>query len=126
MTPEQVSVIKGYQKNYFDRFGERLEIDWLGMKGIKIKNKTSLEEYEDKLAAQKQLGDILNELVEKNEGNLEIIKTRRRLSRHLHPKEIRCIAEFSKIVTANRLNKTLAAQLINKDRTMINYYSNEE
>jgi len=123
MTSEQLSVIKGYQKDYQSKFGDRLEIDWLGMKGIDT-NYVSLEKYENNGITYKELEDVLNEVVEKHKASLEIIKRRKRLDRQF-PKERRALVEFARIVKANRLSCKLAAKLINKDRTMIYHYSNE-
>jgi hypothetical protein len=124
MTSEQLSVIKGYQKDYQNRFGDRLEIDWLGMKKIKLKQLVPLDVYKDDVVVNKELEDILNEAVEKYKANLNIIKTTKRIGKRF-PKERRALVEFARIIKANRLNYESAANLINKDRTMIYHYSYE-
>jgi hypothetical protein len=124
MTSEQLCVIKGYQKDYFTKFGERLEVDWLGMKGIFRDERIFLEKYQNSNVPYKDLKDILNESVKKHEANLEIIRRRKRLDKQF-PKERRALVEFARIVKANRLSCSAAAKLINKDRTMIYHYSNE-
>jgi hypothetical protein len=123
MTSEQLSVIKGYQKDYQSKFGNRLEIDWLGMKGIDPTH-IALQNYENHAIVYKELEDILKEAVEKHSANLEIIKRRKRLDRQF-PKERRALVDFARIVKANKLSCVAAAKLINKDRTMIYHYSNE-
>jgi hypothetical protein len=125
MTSEQLSVIKGYQKSYHDRFGERLEIDWLSMKGIKLKYVTPLEDYKDDSISNDNLQGLLDEVLDKYGVDLSSIRAIRRIGKKLYHKERRALVEFSKIVVANNLNQQAAADLINKDRTMIHYYSNE-
>lgn len=120
MTSKQLSVVKGYQKDYFEKFAKTLEIDWMKMKGID----RSLEEYKDSDVPYRDLEDILNDLVKKHNANLEFIKNTRRIDRKF-PKERRVLVEFARIVKANNLSTVCAANLINKDRTMIYHYSYE-
>jgi hypothetical protein len=120
MTSKQLSVVKGYQKDYFEKFAKILEIDWLKMKGID----RSLETYKDSDVPYRDLEDILNDSVKKHKANLEIIRNRKRIDKQF-PKERRALVEFSRTVKANRLSITAAANLINKDRTMIYHYSYE-
>jgi hypothetical protein len=120
MTSKQLSVVKGYQKDYFEKFAKILEIDWLKMKGID----RSLETYKDSDVPYRDLEDILNDAVKKHNANIEIIKNRRRIDRQF-PKERRALVEFARTVKANNLSTVAAANLINKDRTMIYHYSYE-
>ncbi len=120
MTSKQLSVVKGYQKDYFEKFAKILEIDWLKMKGID----RSLETYKDSDVPYRDLEDILNDSVKKHNANLEIIKNRKRIDKQF-PKERRALVEFARTVKANNLSILAAANLINKDRTMIYHYSYE-
>ena len=120
MTSKQLSVVKGYQKDYFEKFAKILEIDWMKMKGID----RSLETYKDSDVPYRDLEDILNDSVKKHNANIEIIKNRRRIDRQF-PKERRALVEFARTVKANNLSTSAAANLINKDRTMIYHYSYE-
>ena len=120
MTSKQLSVVKGYQKDYFEKFAKILEIDWMKMKGID----RSLETYKDSDVPYRDLEDILNDAVKKHNANIEIIKNRKRIDRQF-PKERRALVEFARTVKANNLRTVAAANLINKDRTMIYHYSYE-
>lgn len=120
MKSKELSVVKGYQKDYFEKFAKILEIDWLKMKGID----RSLETYKDSDVPYRDLEDILNDAVKKHNANIEIIKNRRRIDRQF-PKERRALVEFARTVKANNLSTVAAANLINKDRTMIYHYSYE-
>ena len=120
MKSKELSVVKGYQKDYFEKFAKILEIDWMKMKGID----RSLETYKDSDVPYRDLEDILNDAVKKHNANIEIIKNRRRIDRQF-PKERRALVEFARTVKANNLSTVAAAKLINKDRTMIYHYSYE-
>ena len=120
MKSKELSVVKGYQKDYFEKFAKILEIDWMKMKGID----RSLETYKDSDVPYRDLEDILNDSVKKHNANLEIIKNRKRIDKQF-PKERRALVEFARTVKANNLSTVAAANLINKDRTMIYHYSYE-
>jgi hypothetical protein len=124
MTSEQLSVIKGYQKDYQNKFGDKLEIDWLGMKKIKLTQLFPLDVYANNDAVNRKIDDILNETVKKHDANLDVIKTAKRIGKQF-PKEKMALVEFARIVKANGLDCAVAANLINKDRTMIYHYSYE-
>lgn len=125
MTSEQLSVIKGYQKDYQNRFNDKLEIDWLSMKNIQARYVIPVETYEEELSKMdKKIDEILNDAVVRHNADLNIIKTRKRIDKQF-PRERNALIEFARAVRVNRLNYRIAADLINKDRTMIYHYSHE-
>jgi hypothetical protein len=67
---------------------------------------------------------ILNRCLKKYGADVEIIKCRkRRLHMHGNTKEKMAVIEFSKRVLSSKCNVQEAANLINRDRSLLYYYA---
>lgn len=121
MTAEQIEKIKKYQREYKRLYGEKLHIDWPCMKDVPRRV------YYRKYAPEIPLVDpekILNSCVKKYKANIDIIKDRStRIHMHGNTKERMAIIEFSKRVLKNKCNVQEAANLINRDRSLLYYYA---
>lgn len=110
MTPEKLAKIKQYQKDYENRFGETLEIDWHTMKGLP-KNIPTVDELFKKVCA-------------KHGASEEAILSREKRSHSEGMRRERAaLAEFSREVLHLRLNTVEAANKIKRDRQVIYYYA---
>jgi hypothetical protein len=121
MTLDKFETIKKYQRDYQETYGEKLYIDWAYMKDVPKKV------YYRKYAPDLSLVDpekILKKCLKKYKANLEIIKDRStRLHMHGNTKERMAVIEYSKRVLSNRCNAQEAANLINRDRSLLYYYA---
>lgn len=121
MTAQQVEKIKHYQREYQKLYGEKLHIDWAFMKDVPKKV------YFRKYAPEIPLVDpekLLKRCLKKHRASLNIIKDRStRLHMHGHTKERLAVIEFAKRVLNCRCNAQEAANLINRDRSLLYYYA---
>ena len=118
---EQVSKIKEYQRDFEDRFGKRLEIDWNGMKGLKRRMITFRHVDEQQYVDPQQL---LDECIAKYDASIDKIRDR---STRIHAagsrKERMALEDYCKVVIESRVNVKEAAKLINRDRTVIYHFA---
>ena len=121
MNEEQIERIRSYQREYKKMYGEKLYIDWPYMKGVPKKV------YFRKYAPEIPMVDpekILMKCLKKHRADLQTIKDRStRIHMHGNTKERLAIIEFSKRVLSNRCNVQEAANLINRDRSLLYYYA---
>jgi len=121
MTIEQVEKIKQFQREYKNLYGEELCIDWPYMKNVPRRI------YYRKYATNIPLVDpekILKRCMKKHKASIEVIRDRTtRLHMHGHTKERLAVIEFSKNVLNSRCNVQEAANLINRDRSLLYYYA---
>ena len=121
MDTEQVSKIKEYQRDFEERFGKRLEIDWDSMKGVRVRSITYRYAKEDDFIDPEQ---VLMECIKKYGANLDKIRDRKtRIHAAGSRRERKAVEEFSKAVIESRINIKEAATLINRDRTMIYHFA---
>lgn len=110
MTPEKIAKIKQYQRDYVNRFHEKLEIDWEAMAGVP-KVAPSLEE-------------LFRIVVEEHGASEDKIRSKeRRLDCKGYEKEKAAIKDFCKRVFNYKLDPGSASKLINRDRAMIYHYA---
>jgi hypothetical protein len=121
MDTEQVSKIKEYQRDFEERFGKRLEIDWDSMKGVRVRSITYRYAKEDDFIDPEQ---VLMECINKYGASLDKIRDRKtRIHAAGSRRERKAVEEFSKAVIESRINIKEAATLINRDRTMIYHFA---
>jgi len=101
--------IKQKQREYFDLFGEKLNVDFRG------------EVKFTKVEIVKRTNDLFNNLLEKYNVDIDFIR-RKRISFGLE-NERNFITEFSMNVLNQNLNVAEAARLLNKDRSIIYHYA---
>lgn len=112
MNSKQLGWIKQKQREYFDLFGEKLNIDFSIGLGFTRREKTVLTHT------------IFNELIEKYSPNLEVIRGKRlRLHHESRENERNFVEEFSIKILRGKLNVAEAAKLLNKDRSNIYHYA---
>jgi hypothetical protein len=113
MTPRELAVIKGYQREFQRTFGKRLEIDFAEMKDLKF------------MADEGQtLEQALLECVERHGADIKVVKdTNVRLNRSTTRKERAAIVDFSRFVIGNNLCVKDASELIKRDRSNIYHYA---
>jgi hypothetical protein len=118
---QEVSKIKEYQRDFEERFGKRLEIDWDTMKGARTRSITYRYAREEDFIDPEQ---VLMECVTKYGASLDKIKDRKtRIHAAGNRRERKAVEEFSKAVIESRINVKEAATLINRDRTMIYHFA---
>lgn len=123
LTPEQLSKIKEYQRDFEEKFGKKLYISWPEMKGISIRTVETIETG-DEISRFVSLEKLLEDCVNKHGASLEKIKKREKrtcFSENLA--EQRALKDYSKMVLINRLNARKAAALINRDRSVIYHFA---
>ena len=121
MDTEQVSKIKEYQRDFEERFGKRLEIDWDSMKGVRVRSITYRYAKEDDFIDPER---VLMECIKKYGASLDKIRDRKtRIHAAGSRRERKAVEEFSKAVMESRINVKEAATLINRDRTMIYHFA---
>lgn len=114
MNSKQLMWIKQRQREYFDLFGEKLNIDFSDVNGFNSREKAKLTNI------------IFQELISKYSPNLDVIRGKRlRLHHESRENERNFVREFSKKIMQGRLNVAEAARLLNKDRSNIYHYSNK-
>lgn len=121
MTTEQLSWIKKAQREFKEKFSTNLEIDWNTMNGVsnthrfKITRflKCSLEEVEAKLL----------ELCVENDTSIERIKSIKKISHRKNWKEYFTLMKFAYFCYENNSDLKPCADLVGKERTMINFYA---
>lgn len=126
----ELMAIKGFQKEFQNTFGKQLIIDWNAMNGLSDFRKPFLRNSE--IVIDGDIGDIdgalsLNQIldicVERNGADInKILDRKTRLQKHELVKERNAVIDYSKIVYNNKINVRLAAELINRDRTVIYHY----
>lgn len=109
MTPEKIAKIKQYQRDYANRFHEKLEIDWEAMAGVP-KVAPSLEE-------------LFRIVVEEHGASEDRIRSKKRLHSRGYHKEKAAIKDFCKRVFNYKLDPESASKLINRDRSLVYYYA---
>lgn len=118
---QEVYVIKEYQRDFAERFGKRLEIDWHSMKCFRKSSITYRYAKEGDYIDPEQ---VLLECVNKYGASLEKIKDRKtRIHAAGFRRERLAVEEFSRAVIESRINVKEAAALINRDRTMIYHFA---
>jgi len=108
MTPQKLSVIKQYQRDYISKFNEKLEIDWYRMKNIEMPKPT--------------LDELFKTIVQEHDASEEIIMSRKRLHSAGLSKEKAAVIDFCKKVVYYQLNFQEASKKINRDRSLIYHY----
>ena len=113
MTPRELAVIKGYQREFEATFGKKLEIDFVLMKNLDFMQDEG-----------QTLENALIECVEKHGADINMITdTKVRLNRTTTRKERAAIVDFSRFVIGNNLSVKEASELIKRDRTNIYHYA---
>lgn len=106
MTAEKVARIKGFQRQYEQEFGERLEIDWVAMRD----------------ASTPTIDELFTRVINKHRASEHLIRNKKRLHTKELAKEKSAVIEFCKDVIYYNLDYYEAAKKINRDRTLIYYY----
>lgn len=122
MTAPELSVVKEYQRDFQEKFGKKLYIDWMGMNGVEV---VSVNSEEETGMTFPSLEALLVYCTEKYGADINVLKSR---DKRIHfgsklSKEKAALVEFSKIVIKNRLNARKAAEIVNRDRTVIYHFA---
>jgi hypothetical protein len=113
MTPRELAVIKGYQREFQETFGKRLEIDFVVMKNLDFMQDEG-----------QTLEQALTECIERHGADITVLKdTNVRLNRTTTRKERAAIVDFSRFVIGNNLCVKDASELIRRDRSNIYHYA---
>ena len=115
MKAQQIAQIKSYQKDFFNKFNEKLPIDWLGANNIQTKQIiVSSRTFDLRIATSK-----LEEICIKYGTTREIVINMKRICKQTHPDESDALNEFLRWTFSNQYSFRQTAKLINKDRTAI-------
>jgi len=118
MDSTQLFTVKEYQRDFEEKFGVKLHIDWVAMKGMSIRYHRAYNNY------YLDPKDILNECVKECGASLRKIRNRKtRLHCNGNAKERMAVEAYSRRVIDGNVNLKTAAELINRDRTMLYHYA---
>ena len=118
MDSTQLFAVKEYQRDFEEKFGVKLHIDWVAMKGMSIRYHRAYNNY------YLDPKDILNECVKEYGASLRKIRNRKtRLQCNGNAKERMAVEAYSRKVIDGNVNLKTAAELINRDRTMLYHYA---
>jgi hypothetical protein len=118
MDSTQLFTVKEYQRDFEEKFGVKLHIDWVAMKGMSIRYHRAYNNY------YLDPKDILNECVKEYGASLRKIRNRKtRLHCNGNAKERMAVEAYSRKVIDGNVNLKTAAELINRDRTMLYHYA---
>lgn len=118
MDSTQLFAVKEYQRDFEEKFGVKLHIDWVAMKGMSIRYHRAYNNY------YLDPKDILNECVKEYGASLRKIRNRKtRLHCNGNAKERMAVEAYSRKVIDGNVNLKTAAELINRDRTMLYHYA---
>jgi hypothetical protein len=118
MDSNQLFTVKEYQRDFEEKFGIKLHIDWVAMKGMSIRYHRAYNNY------YLDPKDILNECVKEYGASLRKIRNRKtRLHCNGNAKERMAVEAYSRKVIDGNVNLKTAAELINRDRTMLYHYA---
>ena len=109
----ELGKIKEYQRDFYEIFDRKLEIDWLRMKGL-------VDYPREDAVSNQSLEELFNDCVSKHGADVDKL----RVSHSDYEKERRVLIEFSKAVISRRLNTRKAALLINRDRSVLYHFLN--
>jgi hypothetical protein len=109
MTSEKVSAIKQYQRDYSNKFNEKLEIDWYVMKNVPRFVPT--------------LDELFEKTVKEHGASEELIMSGKRLNSVGLRKEKAAVTDFCKKVVYYQLSLHDAAKKIRRDRSLVYYYN---
>lgn len=113
MDAVELLAIKNYQRDFEKRFKKKLEIDWLTMKGAKMK-------LDDETKPSSE--ELLKQALVKYGASIDVIRSGKRLLNRLHRREHLAVEEYCKKIVAYQIDLKEAADLINRDRSLIYYY----
>lgn len=118
MDSTQLFTVKEYQRDFEEKFGIKLHIDWVAMKGMSIRYHRAYNNY------YLDPKDILDECVKEYGASLRKIRNRKtRLHCNGNAKERMAVEAYSRKVIDGNVNLKTAAELINRDRTMLYHYA---
>lgn len=114
----QLLTIKEYQRDFEEKYGMKLQIDWVAMKGMSIRYHRAYNNY------YLDPKDILDECVKEFGASLRKIRDRKtRLHFNGNSKERMAVEAYARKVLDGNVNVQAAATLINRDRTMLYHYA---
>jgi hypothetical protein len=126
MNTEQVAFIKKTQREFFEKFNFKLEIDWQSMVGkdpspespVNKRRAYNFTRVYDEVAIKKEL----NKICKTFKANLKVLKTNR-CTRSSNVNEWKALRMFSHYVISSNLNIEKCGELINKDRTVFYHHA---
>jgi len=114
----ELGKIKEYQRDFYELFDRKLEIDWLRMKGL-------IDYPREDVVSNQSLEELFNDCVSKHGADANKLRAKKlRVSHSDYEKERRVLIDFSKAVISRRLNTRKAALLINRDRSVLYHFLN--
>lgn len=116
MDAARLMFIKRVQREYIEKFGDKLEIDW----SLMNKEDSPTKQYNDKVALSK-----LEELCKENGTTISNIRNNR-IYFTMFPKESKVLIDWCHWIRKNNYREHMACKLINKDRKLIYYYANKK
>jgi hypothetical protein len=112
MNAQELMTIKGYQREFEEKYGKKLIIDWNSMKGVRRSKGNNTPTAQE----------LLDQALVKYSASLDVIKSGCRLFMNSHENERLAIEDFCKNIAHHQINYGKAAKLINRDRSIIYYY----
>lgn len=118
MDSNQLFAVKEYQRDFEEKFGTKLHVDWVAMKGMSVRYHRAYNNY------YLNPKDILDECIKEFGASLRKIRDRRtRLHCNGNTRERMAVEAYSRKVIDGNVNLKEAATLINRDRTMLYHYA---
>lgn len=117
MTAKELATINNYKKDFEEKFGKKLMIDFSSMNGLNDFNKP----VQDRIDCEQWLYKRAKQL----NIDLEVIKQKNKhIHKHSNPKEWQFLQEFAKKAMTEGWSLKFCSSLINKDRTIF-YHRNK-
>jgi len=114
----QLLTIKEYQRDFEEKYNVKLHIDWVAMKGMSASYNRSYNNYYLDPQA------ILDECIKEFGADIKKIRDRKaRLHNNGNVKERMAVEAYSRRAIDGNVNLKAAAELINRDRTMLYHYA---
>ena len=114
----ELGKIKEYQREFYEIFNRKLEIDFQRMKGL-------IDYPREDREVNQSLEELFNDCILKHGADVDKLRAKKlRVSHGDYEKERRVLIDFSKAVISRRMNTRKAALLINRDRSVLYHFIN--
>jgi len=123
MTAKELMFIKSAQKEYLEKFGSNLIVDFRAMK--KLPTEYTLIKYTNVPFDTAMAVEFLEKSCKKNKTTIESIKKRlNNSSKYL--KERKVLKEYAEFIYKNGWSPREAAEFVDKERTTIVYHNSKK
>lgn len=114
---KELNFIKGLQRNYFEKFGKKLVIDFAAMKDT-LPARCSRD-----LVEEKDVEKFYDRCLKKYNADKEVIDSKVKLFCPKYGRESKALTAFSKRVITSGWNVSYAARLVGRNHAVIYYYA---